>query len=332
RHIVLIYIHPFDVRDQYRIEDLAQLDVVVLAARAVTELAEVEPGDAAGGLACNDLPVLNHQHIVFGDPTLLWQQAAKTLLQALLRFGAQRKVIKLSLLQGAQAIVDTAVDVDDLGMLLQQFNGWQEAGSLQAVLVEAIGNDVGGRHQAHAILEQLFEQSRQNHRVGDVGNEEFVEADHPGLSGKALADDGQRVFLALEGAHFFVHTLHEAVEVGTGLLLKRQSVEERVYQIGLATANPSPEVQPLDRPLLLFAEELAQQAGGRTLSRNQVIVQTLQVTNGCFLGCIAQEICTLQVCLIALERCHGRVWVVKRGRYFSRGLGGWQFAQIVQNS
>ncbi len=66
-------------------------------------------------------------------------------------------MIELRLLQGAQPVIDAAVDVDDLGVLLQQLDRRQETRTLQAVLVKPVGDDVGGGHQAHAVLEQFFE-------------------------------------------------------------------------------------------------------------------------------------------------------------------------------
>jgi hypothetical protein len=201
--------------------------------------------------------------------------------------------------------------------------------ALQPILVQAVRHDVRCRDQTHAILEQLFEQGREDHRVGDVGNEELVEADHPGFVGKALADDGQRVLLALERAHFFVHALHESVEVGARLLLERQRVEERIDQIGLATADAAPEIQALDRILVFFAEQFAEQPGLAAIVGNQIVIQALQMTHRCFLRGVVEKIGTFQVSLIALKRGHGGVWVVKRGRHFSFALGGWQFTQVV---
>ncbi|MCY1429209.1 hypothetical protein D9M71_451170 [compost metagenome] len=215
-------------------------------------------------------------------------------------------MVQLGLLQGAQAVVHATVDVDHLGMLLEQGDRRQEAGALQSVLVQAVRDDVGGRHQAHAVLEQLLEQGREDHGVGDVGNEELVEADHPGLVGEALADDGQRVLLALEGFHFLVHALHEAVEVRAHLLLERQRVEEGVDQIGLAAADATPEVQALDWALGFLAKQLAEQARLALVCGDEVVVEALQMLHGILLRRIVEEFGTFQVSLIALKGRHNR--------------------------
>ncbi|MNH10819.1 hypothetical protein D3C79_703090 [compost metagenome] len=206
---------------------------------------------------------------------------------------------QFGLLQVTQAVVDPAVDVHHLGVLLDHGDGRQEARALQAVLVQAVRHDVGSSHQRYAVLEQLFHQGAEDHRVGNVRYEEFVETDDLGFFAEALGNDGQRVLLALEGFHFLVHTLHEAVEVRAHLLLERQRLEEGIDQVGLAAPYPTPEVQALDRGLLLLAEQLAEHARLVVLRVHQVVVQALQVTHRSFLRRVMEEVGTFQICLIS---------------------------------
>ncbi|MNV80987.1 hypothetical protein D3C71_1746220 [compost metagenome] len=70
--------HLLHVAQQYGVEDLAQLDVVVLAARTVAQRAEIEPGHVIGHLACTDLAILDQQHLVVLHVAVLGQQAAET--------------------------------------------------------------------------------------------------------------------------------------------------------------------------------------------------------------------------------------------------------------
>jgi hypothetical protein len=208
-------------------------------------------------------------------------------------------VEQLRLLEVTQTIVHAAVDVDDFGVLLDQRNGRQETRTLQAVLVQAVRHDVRGRDQGHAVLEQLFHQGAEDHGVGDVGNEELIEADHPRFIGETLGDDGQRVFLAAEGLHLFVHALHEAVEVRAGLFLERQRFKEGVDQVSLAATHAAPEVQALDRGLSLLAKQLAQQARLVLVGSDQIVVQALQVTHGGFLRGVMEEFRAFQISLIS---------------------------------
>ena len=116
------------------------------------------------------------------------------------------------LVQHAQAIVPFAGDVDDLGVLLDQLDGRQKATPLQAVLVEPLRRHVGCRNQRYAVLEERFQQSRQDHRIADVGNVELVETEHPNIRRQALRDGFQGIAFA-ERAQLVMHGMHEAVEM-----------------------------------------------------------------------------------------------------------------------
>ncbi|MNE82094.1 hypothetical protein D3C80_1787880 [compost metagenome] len=58
----------------------------------------------------------------------------------------ERTVEQLRLLQVTQAVVDAAVDVDDVGILLDQRDSRQEPRALQTVLVQAVRHDVRRGH------------------------------------------------------------------------------------------------------------------------------------------------------------------------------------------
>lgn len=211
----------------------------------------------------------------------------------------QREVEQLRLLKVTQAVVHAAVDVDDLGILLDQRDGRQEARALQAVLVQSVRHDVRGGDQGHAVLEQFFHQRAEDHGVGDVGNEEFIEADHPRFVGETLGDDSQRVFLTRQGLHFLVHTLHEAVKVRTHLFLERQRFEEGIDQVRLAPAHATPEIQAFDRRVVFLAKQLAEHPWLALRGRDQVVVQALQMTHRRFLGRVMEEFRAFQISLIS---------------------------------
>lgn len=96
--------------------------------------------------------------------------------------------------QGTQTIVDARVDVHHVAVLVDQIDGRQETRPLQTVAVQIVRRDVRRGHQRNAAREQRLQQRGQQHGVGDVGHEEFVEAQHVGLGLKAVGDDFQRVF------------------------------------------------------------------------------------------------------------------------------------------
>ncbi len=252
--------------------------------------------------------------------------------QAFVGAGIQGIVIQLRLLQGAQAIVHPAIDVDHFRMLLDQRDGGQEAAALQAVLVQLIRYDVGGGDQRHAAAEKLLEQAAENHGIGDVGDKELVEADHPGLAGEPVGDQREGVLFPVQAAQLLVHPLHETVKMRAHLALKRQAVEERIHQIGFTAAYPAPEIEPPDRLRALVALERRQQfrqrAGARRTSPfglDQPGIQILQPLHGRFLGGIAGKILPLQVSLVTLSGCHHWIGLTRtNGGHFTGILRAWQ--------
>ena len=73
-------------------------------------------------------------------------------------------------------------------MLAQQRDEGNEQRAVEAVLVKIVRLDVRGRDHDDAVLEQPREQAAEDHRVGDVGDVEFVEAEQPGLFGERVRD------------------------------------------------------------------------------------------------------------------------------------------------
>ena len=113
----------------------------------------------------------------------------------------------------AQPIVDAAVQVQHVHMFLQQVDRGQEPFALQAVLVQILRRRIGGGDQRHAAPEQALEQSRENHRIGDVRDEEFIQTQDPRGSRQPFRDGLERLRALGGGAQFRVHLSHEAIEV-----------------------------------------------------------------------------------------------------------------------
>ncbi|MCY1178810.1 hypothetical protein D9M73_191810 [compost metagenome] len=89
------------------------------------------------------------------------------------------------------------------------------------------------------------------------------------------------------------------MEVSAGLFLERQRFEEGVDQVRLAATHAAPEVQALDRCLILLAKQFAQQARLVLLGRDQIVVQALQMAHGSFLRGIMEEFRAFQISLIS---------------------------------
>ena len=69
----------------------------------------------------------------------------------------------------------------------------QEQRAVEAVLVEPLGGDVGGRHHHHAAREQPAEQPAEDHGVGDVGDVELVEAQQRRFLGQRVGHRRDRI-------------------------------------------------------------------------------------------------------------------------------------------
>ena len=160
-----------------------------------------------------------------------------------------------------QAVVGRAVHLDHVEALLDQVDERQEQLAVEAVLVEVARRAVGRGDDAYAALDQMFEQSRQDHGVGGVVHDHLVEAEQLHLVGNVLRNALQRIaFLILAlVAKARVGFEHEGVEVDAALRLHVDMVEGEVHQHRLAPADAAPQVDPGKRGLLL-AEQLAEQA------------------------------------------------------------------------
>ena len=146
-------------------------------------------------------------------------------------------------------------------MLFEQADRRHEARALQTFLVQVIRRDVGGCDQRDAALEQPAEQVAEQHRIGDVGDEQLVEAQDARLLRDPVGDAVERVGLLLVLLQLVVHRLHEAVEVAALLVAERQALEEQIHQPRLAAADAAPHIEPTLQ-LVLFAagEQLAEQS------------------------------------------------------------------------
>ena len=110
-----------------------ELEVVVLRARPAAELPEVEPDDAAGAAPRADLAMLDLQQRAF---VLGLGEALEGVAHRRVGIGPERRVIELDLEQRRLAVVDRAVDVDDLELVLQQLDRRQDPLAVQAVRIE----------------------------------------------------------------------------------------------------------------------------------------------------------------------------------------------------
>ena len=169
----------------------------------------------------------------------------------------------------------------DLHVRAQQRDEREKQRAVESVLVEFVRLDVRGRDHHDAVFEQPREQPPENHRVGDVGDMKFVEAQQPGFLGQRVGDMPDRVGIRdAPGLHVVAHRIealvhvgHEFMEVRAALSLHRARGEEQIHQHGLAAADIAVDVEAPDRARGLALRE--QPAEVRRFSRQPVLREAL---------------------------------------------------------
>ncbi|MHC2510775.1 hypothetical protein ACVII1_006013 [Bradyrhizobium elkanii] len=103
----------------------------------------------------------------------------------------------------------------------------------------------------------------EDHRIRDVGDVKFVEAEQPGfvedrLRGErdhiAVGDLAARDLLTV-AVDALMRLGHEFVEVRAALVFDRALLEEQIHQHGLAAADLAVDVEPARRLVVLVAAE-----------------------------------------------------------------------------
>ena len=211
-------------------------------------------------------------------------------------------------------MIDRAVELEDVEPLMQQRDERQEQLALQAAGIELVGRQVGGRHHHQPALEQLAEQPAEQHRVGDVGDLELVEAEQPGLLDQRAGERADRVagLAPLAPAMERVVDLeHELVEMHPAFGRHRSAGEEQVHQHRLAAPDAAEEIEPRRR---LGApprqpEALAPGTRRRRPVACQRVVQGLQLLDRDRLGRIHRQQPLLAPRTIGRERPgRRRIW------------------------
>ena len=203
-------------------------EIVGGAERARAEFVETEPRDA-GGLPLNaEFAAANVQ-----QDCMRRSARSQTLPGVLHRFvgsGSERRIIDRRGHQLAQAEILRAGDLQHIELLLQQRDERKEELAVDAVLVEFVGWPVRGRDNHHIVFKQALEQPAQNHRIGNVGDLNFVEAQQLRLRRHGLRRIRDQTILASATltrlAQERVLREHEFVKVHAALLLHRRRLEE----------------------------------------------------------------------------------------------------------
>ncbi len=321
--------HHRDPVEDHRVVGAGECHVVGGAEGLATEIVEAEPGHAGR--------LLGNRHGPAVDRDRRWEAAslAGQGLEGGVEGRARRRVggdmVDRRAAELLQPEIRPGVEADDGHAFLEVRHEGQEQRPVEAALVESVGLDVRGRDDGDAAPEQVVEQATQDHRVGDVGDSELVEAQQGRLVGQLVGHRSDRV-VALDGAGLqrltvgvdpLVRVGQETVEMDAPLRLRRRLVEE-VHQHGLPAPDRAPDVQALDRLGLVLATEQPPQ-GARLagpLAALEVDDQPVEGAHEVRLGGIALDGAGGDQRLVALVDRAWRDRTGERRRRRSYGLAG----------
>ena len=119
-----------------------------------------------------------------------------------------------------------------------------ELRALKAVQVQRVWLEIRRRDEHDAALEQHLDEPPHEHRVGDVGDVEFIEAQEPRRAGEIARDRRRWIGFALKTVQLVMDALHETMKVDALFALDRRVGEEAVHEKAFSAADAAPQVEP----------------------------------------------------------------------------------------
>ena len=224
-----------------------ECQVVGGSERLLAEIRELDPCDAIPSLGDRHSPAVDVERLRW--PLVQSCQPPEHRAQAGACLHIRRHEIEASARQPVLPIVALCLQHDEIEPLRDQADERQEQATVEAVLVELGGNRIRRRYDDDASVQQLREQTAQDHRVGDVGDEQLVEAEQPRRRRNLSNDGDDRIGHArlARCGKALMHLLHEGVEVHPALGLEGDRAVEQVHEHRLAATDLTCEVKPTGR-------------------------------------------------------------------------------------
>ena len=183
-------------------------------------------------------------------------------------------------------------------MAAQHRDERQEQPAVEPVPVKLVGRRIRGRNQDQTTREQCLEQTRQDHRIGDVLDGELVEAEEPRRLRDIRSDGSDGVCRALAAVSHrladevdaVVNLRHEFVKVHPPLPPHHGGGEEGVHQHRLAAPDAAMDVEPADG-LRLAGEQPAESAPfGCKSTLGEAFLEPVHATGNGKLGRVAGQL------------------------------------------
>jgi hypothetical protein len=277
------------------VESLREVDVVRVRARSDAKRRKLEPHQPAGALAVRDLAALDVERVMFLLHVLELREDPLELGAA-----ALADVVHLHPLHLQPAIIHAAVHLQHVEAVLQQLDRRKEALALQPVGVELVRCMVAGHDEFDPAIHHPSQVAAEDHRIGDVGDVEFIEAHQPIAARGALRHRGEGVLASLQFVQLAMDLAHEVVEVHAALSHQRHAEVEAVHEKALAAAHAAPEVYALGQRRL--DEQAPERRAAPRLVGAPFLEQALQPLDRAPLGRVGDEAAARQVLLV--ERDH----------------------------
>ena len=167
------------------------LDVIVLAARPFAQRVECEPHDVLAAAAVGDGAVRDPEGAA--AITSIPRDGEEGLRQTLVGTGHAVQLKDRRALELAQSIVHAVLDLEYVDVSFDQRDRRQKTLALQAVAIQIAGRDIRCQDERDAAPQETFEKRAEQHRVGDVGDEEFIETQNACAARDAVRDDLERI-------------------------------------------------------------------------------------------------------------------------------------------
>ena len=270
--------HLRNILDHHGMEFFGNRQIIGRAQRFLAQIGKGEAGDTRNRKRHLDRMTQHRQRHGLGH--LPASQPRKSLVNRLCRRAISRHMIDRQTAQFFHAEIRARIEFHHLHAFDQQIDKGQKQSAVQPAFIKPVGHDIGGCDHHHALIKQGCEQAAQDHRIGNIGDGEFIKTNQMRLTRQSRGDRRDRIrifdralFHALaEFMDAFMHIRHETMKMhapfGGGL----HRLEKQIHQHGFAAPDIAPDIGAFGRFGSAFVKQPAQSTA---FGGNAALVQGL---------------------------------------------------------
>lgn len=188
--------HPGHVGHDEGVERPHHLDVVGGAGGAANQFIEGEAGGSAGDEGDLNIAAPDGDGGGMGWVGFRIAEEGEPFVGVADGGAIERVVVDAGRGSRKFSIVGGRVEVDDSELFLEEVDAGNEGLTLDAVFIQVVRMPVGRGDEDHTVGHEGFEQTAEDHGIGDIGTLEFVEAEDLGGFGNVGGDKRDGVELA----------------------------------------------------------------------------------------------------------------------------------------